>query len=89
MVVFPGQLKAIFPGKLLILNHAACVPYGPAESKFYELHVIIQVVRLIVQAIKISISALGPAGWTGVEIVFIFYVNIVLITAPFEKIGEI
>ena len=66
VVVFLHEFEAFFPRHLIVLNHSAGIAQGAPEPKLNELHVVVQIVDLIVQAVEIRKGSVGvlwdPSG---------------------------
>ena len=76
-------------GHLIVLDHSAGVADCPPKPKLCELHVVVNVVDLVVQAVEISEGAVRAAAFRQFEFKLILDVLVVLIHRPPEEIGEV
>jgi hypothetical protein len=87
-VEFVHQRDAFFTGKMLVPDFLRSVVSGAANAELYEGRVVVQVVDLVVDAVVLAVSALGPEG-PGLEPAVLRGVVISLLRCPFEVVAEV
>jgi len=88
-VVFVSEHERLVARHLVILDHSAGIARGATESEFDELHVVVEVVDLVIEAVEVGERSVGALFRIASEVHLVFDVEVVLVHAPSEKVGKI